>query len=473
MAADISHLVAAICPDVFCEPKLRGKVKTMLNQAIGIHDRLAYLNAAKAAEPAEPNAIAIDALDEINLFQLPGQRSPIQQHTLTLDDPDEPFEALYFNLLEDLKQREGWKASILVDTVNGSPGTGFHSEMSRQIIQQQNQAHQLLSRMHIQVRTLLQHWQKWREQKERLRTYETARGDDPVEKQSALDALMIRWRRLSETDVESPEYVGKVKDFDAWLKLSEQALRQRLAIDRQLLVNELQFLKLQSLWVKPYLPQVRRADTRHNPELVTAFNTALFELVLLVELPSEIETNVQQGHLPKMLLNKKYRRARPVLVIELKLRAVPERTRSGSHAFRGKAEFKFTSYALNEAELAVLQREIARNDFGEIFGMLDQSIPGTLEGLMSDLDELLEESPGQPAQKKPDSADTNPFVALFSWFKSPAKNSGSAFSEPLRPDTNVEKVLRSFTLLEARRACLEIYNVQKQRLRMASGEFQE
>ena len=380
MVSDISQLVAAICPEVFCEPRIRTKIKAMLGQAIGLNDPLAYLNAAKVAEPVESNAIAIEKLEEMNLFKLPGQRSPTQQHILTLDDPDEPFEALYFNLLEELKQREDWKVSILVDTVNGSPGTGFHSEMTRQISQQQQQASQLMSRMHLQIRTLLQQWQKWREQKERLRTYEAAQGDDPVEKDAALSALQIRWRRLSETDTDAPEYVGKVKNFDTWLKLSEQTLRQRLAIDRQLLMNELQFLKLQSLWVKPYLPQVRRANLKQDPELVTAFNTALFELVLLVELPSEIEALVKQGDLPKMLLGKKHRRPKPVLVVELKLRAIPERTKAGSHVFRGKAEIKFTSFALNDAELAVLQREIARNEYGEIFGLLEQSIPESLEG---------------------------------------------------------------------------------------------
>ena len=461
MASDISQLVAAICPEVFCEPKLRGKIRAMLGQAIGLNDPLAYLNAARVAEPVEPNAIAIEKLEAMNLFKLPGQRSPTQQHILTLDDPDEPFEALYFNLLEELKQRDDWKVSILVDTVNGSPGTGFHSEMSRQIIQQQNQAQQLLSRMHIQIRTLLQQWQEWREQKERLRTYEAVHSVDSAEKQAALDVLMLRWRRLSESETDAPEYVGKVKDFGTWLKLSEQTLRQRLAIDRQLLVNELQFLKLQSLWVKPYLPQVRRADTKHNPELVTAFNTALFELVLLVELPSEIETLVKQGDLPKMLLSKKYRRPRPVLVVELRLRAIPERTKAGSHVFRGKAEFKFTSFALNDDELAVLQREIARGEYGEIFGLLEQSIPESLEGLMSDLDELLQEPVLKPTKQKSNSEDSNPFVALFSWFKPSAEQNESTFKEPLRPDTEVEKVLRSFALLEARRLCRELYQKEK------------
>ena len=464
MVSDISQLVAAICPEVFCEPRIRTKIKAMLGQAIGLNDPLAYLNAAKVAEPVESNAIAIEKLEEMNLFKLPGQRSPTQQHILTLDDPDEPFEALYFNLLEELKQREDWKVSILVDTVNGSPGTGFHSEMTRQISQQQQQASQLMSRMHLQIRTLLQQWQKWREQKERLRTYEAAQGDDPVEKDAALSALQIRWRRLSETDTDAPEYVGKVKNFDTWLKLSEQTLRQRLAIDRQLLMNELQFLKLQSLWVKPYLPQVRRANLKQDPELVTAFNTALFELVLLVELPSEIETLVKQGSLPKMLLGKKHRRPKPVLVVEMKLRAIPERTRTGSHVFRGKAEIKFTSFALNDAELAVLQREVARSEYGQLFGLLEQSIPESLEGLMSDLDELLDETRPQPVKAKKDSEDTNPFIALFSWFKSTTDQGASTIPEPLRPDTEVEKVLRSFALLEARRFCRGIYQIEKQGL---------
>ena len=73
MTSDISQLVAAICPEVFCEPRVRAKIKAMLGQAIGLNDPLAYLNAAKVAEPVEPNAIAIEKLEAINPFKPTGR----------------------------------------------------------------------------------------------------------------------------------------------------------------------------------------------------------------------------------------------------------------------------------------------------------------------------------------------------------------------------------------------------------------
>ena len=359
--------------------------------------------------------------------------------------------------------------SMLVDSVNASMGAGFNTDLTRRVTQQQQQAAQLLTRMHGQIRSVLQQWQKWRAQRERLQVYEAARSDIVPDKDAALSVLETRWRRAAEADPESPDYVGTVKDFATWLKLSEQALRSRLAIERNVLISELHFLKLQTLWLKPYLPQVQTRQTKNHPELVTAFNTALFELVLLVELPSELEWFVKQGDLPKMLLGKKHRRPHPVLVVEMKFRAIPERTKAGSYAYRGKAEFKFSSYALNDAELTVLQREITRNEYGEMFGILEQKIPGSLNGLLADLDDLLGEAQPKLVGSKSKPEDTNPFVALFSWFKPSEASSQSDFAVPLRPDTEAEKVLRSFALLEARRLCRDLYDSRKQALRPASA----
>ena len=148
----------------------------------------------------------------------------------------------------------------------------------------------------------------------------------------------------------------------------------------------------------------------------------------------------------------------------MKFRAIPERTKAGSYAYRGKVEFKFSSFALKDDELAVLQREITRNEYGEMLGTLEQKTPETLQGLLADLDELLGEAEPRPKVSKSKPEDTNPFVALFSWFKSSEESSQSDYAVPLRPDTQVEKVLRSFALLEARRRCQELYDTKKQML---------
>jgi hypothetical protein len=232
-------------------------------------------------------------------------------------------------------------------------------------------------------------------------------------------------------------------------------------------------LQLQANWVKPYLPYFQRPDHEGDPALVTAFNTALFELVLLVELPSEIEDSVRQGDLPKLLLGKQHRPARPLVVVEFRFRAIPERTRAGSYAYRGRAELTFTSYALNDDELAVLRREIKRNELGELFGALEQNTPETLQQLLADLDELFAEPETQSKETKPPAEDTNPFSALFSigeWFKpAPEKPDTAGIHEPIRPDSAVEQVLRSCALLKARLSCRELYEWEKRRWQMPVG----
>src|ERR1019366_10815199 len=115
MASDIPDLVAAICPDVFCQPQARAAVKKVLRESLAAGDRLAYLKAAEKAGPCEANTIALNRLEKINPFHLPGQRSPVQRHVLILDHPDEPLEPLYFNLLDELQEREDWRGHLLSD----------------------------------------------------------------------------------------------------------------------------------------------------------------------------------------------------------------------------------------------------------------------------------------------------------------------------------------------------------------------
>lgn len=474
MVSDIPHLVGAICPDVFCQPAARAAVKKVLREALAAGDRLAYLKAAERAEPREPNAIALNRLEETNPFKLPGQRSPVQQHVLVLDHPDEPLEPLYFNLLDDLQTRDDWRITIFADTVAGTIGSGFSADLTRRVMQQQQQAADQMGRIHGQIRALLHQWQKWHEDKERLKVYAAATSSDHQVSENALRALQSRWRKNLNPDSASKEDAFTGSDFETWREQSEYEQRQRLEFDRQLLASQLRLLKLQTGWLKPYLHHFQSGDHQKNPALVTPFNTALFELVLLVELPSEIEQSVRQGDLPKLLLGKQHRQVRPLVVVEFRFRAIPERTRAGSYAYRGRAELTFTSYALNDEELAVLQREIKRNDFGELFGALEQKMPETLGQLLANLDELLAEPNSPPKAAKPSAEDPNPFSALFSigeWFRpSPEETETSVIHEPVRPDSDVEQVLRSCALLKARSTCRYLFEREKHHWQMPVRE---
>ena len=471
MVLNIPKLVAAVCPEVFCEQKAINKVKRELRDYLWMGSHLAYLKAAALAEPVEPNAMALSRLIDENPFKLPGQRSPVEQHTLTLDHTDEPLEPIYFNLLDDLQSREGWRVTKLVDTVEGTHGAGFSSDLTRRVQQQQHNAAELMTRMQNQIRTLLDQWHKWRERKDNLKTYDSANEPEGPDRDTALWVLQTRWRRTANPDLQS-DALKSAAAFEHWRQQSERKLRSQLAMDRQLLRSQLQFLKLQAGWLKPYLQPHQSKQSKGDPDLVTAFNTALFEVVLLVEPASDLEPAVQQGDLPRMLLGKRHRRPKPVLIVELRFRAIPERTKGGSYAYRGRAELTFTSYALNHDELAVFIRELQRSEWGEVLGLLEQDTATNLDSLLGDLDELLAEPPTEHKAKPTAKEETNPFSALFSigelFRASDGEANTAAPSEPLKPDTDVERVLRSLALLEARACCEELYRTGKHHLTKTS-----
>jgi len=467
MVSNIPQLVAAICPDIFCQPQARAKVKRTLRDYSLMGSHLAYLKAAERAEPFEANAVALRRLNEINPFKLPGQRGPVEQHILVLDHTEEPLEPIYFNLLDDLQQRDGWRVTKLVDTAEGTIGAGFSTDLTRRVQQQQQHAAEQMTRIQNQIRSLLERLHKWREQKDSLKAYDAANGPEGAAKETALWALHTRWRRTANPDLQD-DAPKSAAAFERWRQHSEAELGGQLAMDRELLTHQLQFLKLQMGWLKPYLQPHQTKQAKGDPNLVTAFNTAVFEVVLLVEPPSELEHSVRQGELPRMLLGKRHRRPRPVLLVELRFRAIPERTKGASYAYRGRAELTFTSYALNDEELAVFVRELQRSEWGEVLGLLEQDTATNLQALLGDLDELLADAPAKTPEQKRAPNDTNPFSALFSFselFKSSeAESKHHSPSEPLKPDTDVEQVLRSFALLEARAFCEELYSSEKQRL---------
>lgn len=464
MTAHIFQLVAAICPDVFCQPASRSKVKRLLRDSLPAN-HLAYQHAAVQAKPVEANALALERLTEANPFKYPGHRSPVEQHTLELENVAEPVEPFYFQLLDQLQSQQSWRVTKLVDTVTSTNGPGFSTDLTRRVTQQQQHAAEQMLRMQHQVRTLLQQWQKWKDLREQLRAYDAAGEKNGPDRETADWALHLRWRRLVETAPEGHRTNSEV-EFRRWRKESETELRRLVEIERHLLAQQLNFLKLQAGWLRPYLQPGNAPTGKSDPGLVNAFNTALFEVLLLVELPSELEFRVQQGELPKMLSNRKHRRSTPVLLIELRFRAIPERTKSGHYGYRGRVTMTFTSYALREDELRVLVRELQRNDWGEVLGLVEGDLAGNLNAMLNDLDELLVEPSGATTTGQPEqSNDANPFTALFDfsgWFSGNEQPTEAALIEPLKPDSESEAVIRTMQLLEARQRCLEIYNRSKE-----------
>jgi hypothetical protein len=418
---DIHQLIAAINPDVFCDAELRREVKRILQEEIQRNERSAYLLAAAKARPVETGGVSLEDLELENPFRLPGFRSPIERHTLVYDSMDESLEAFYFWLLDELAAEE-WTVSKLVDNFAAAPGSGLFSEMSRRETRAQQEVIKLLRETHLLAQEI-------------LRTA-AASGDGGKEDPSS------------------------------------SSERSRSATGRHLLQSKVETLKLYSRWLGPYLRQVRQTgqQAKSKAEWANLFNTAGMEIILLAERQYSVEEDVDAGILPKFVLKTPRRTCSPILVIESKIRAAPERTPGGAYGYRGRFELRLASYALSQEELAVLRQEVERDDLREVIG----AVAGNAAGALSDIVDEIEGLVSPKAKEEPKPEDPNPFAALFGLSKSnpspPPDSEGismNANPRPIRGDSDVEKVIRSQAILDARRRCLDFYTGCKLALKMA------
>ena len=126
---------------------------------------------------------------------------------------------------------------------------------------------------------------------------------------------------------------------------------------------------------------------------------------------------------------------------------------------------EFTSFALNDDELAVLKQQLEEDDFGEVYRFIEGATEQSLGEIRADLDELLGEGSGMIVKKnEKKSEDTNPFTALFSFLI--PKEEKKDFSMGIKKDSNYEKVVRSQAILLARFLCRKLYDDYKKSIGM-------
>src|ERR1043166_3442970 len=317
---DVHQLIAAINPGVFCKPSSRRELKRILQAAKMRAISPDYSAAAAKATPVEPNQTAVEHLEQQNPFRLPAFESPTERHTLIYDAFDESLEAYYFWLLDELKA-ETWTVDKLRDTFSHTYGSGLSSEMNRRESHAQQEAMKLLREAHSLVQDILR----------------SATPDNP--------------------------------DDGVTLRNSE---RGRTEVERALLKSKVETLKLYAHWLGPYLKQARQLEPRSSGQasLVNLFNTDAAEITLVAKKKYPVKEDVDQGELPKMFLKARCRDYFSILIIEFKLRAAPERTSPGAYGYRGRVELILTSYALSDDELAVLRRELDRDNVAEVLRSL-------------------------------------------------------------------------------------------------------
>jgi hypothetical protein len=497
MAVSIHKLIAAINPDVYCktdpdkDKDPREKVKKIVKEALAKKSKTAYLDGAKEAMPKEGGFSDPDQITYNDPFDLKGIKDPIERHVLEYEALGESIEKVYFWLFDKMSE-EFKETKKIIDNFTASPGSGFFSEMGNKATAMQNQAMSTLGALNQVVKTILSLIYNIKEMKLYLEPYDRYKSDDKNERESGRLSLKQKW--LDAVDIKrgttsikqlafsQSEFITlidaffkadsiedakkldlnervkrileqRIPEFEFWIKESEAQLRKRFEIEKQYLKSQASTIKLYARWVKPYLKAAKALEqkTEGDAELVSVFDTAIFELMLLGQ--GEYDP-LKDPMLPKKLFdgatNKKYV---PLLLINLKFRSRPERFgQRGDYSFRGRATMEFTSYVLTEDELKILKEQLERDDLNDAFAEVK-----------TDVDELLGEVEEKPEEekKKEETSDENPFTALFSFITKKKKEEKVDLSKGIPKDTDLEKVIRSQALMQARKACWDFYEKYK------------
>ncbi|MEK6850621.1 MAG: hypothetical protein AABX85_03530 [Nanoarchaeota archaeon] len=524
MAVNIHNLIAAINPEVYCEPNIEeeGKWINLRDRVKKIVKEKGYLVAAETAQVVEPKAMDLGeiglpgSVENVNPFKLPGIKNPIEKHLLVYDSTSQNLEPIYFWILDNLYQEYKSMKQVdkLVDNFISSPGSGHFSETGQKATKMQDEAMKLIGVANQVVKSILNLIYDLKEFRIRLDLYDKYKSNKPEEKESAFLSLKQIWmdtvdmkrgntsikalalgsqsyfvtlidafmktKTLKEIDeIDLNDRVKRLLqqrlgEFLNWILESEKELRKRYEIERTYLKSQVNTVHLYARWAKPYLRAARKLEQNaaDTAALVTAFNTVLFELTLLGQSEYRPEDDVARGDLPKEFKKAKLRKYQPLIIVELKFRSIPERAGQQGYGFRGRVEITFTSYALNKDEVQLLKELIAQDDFGDVFKFIQGATEESLGQLKEDIDFFLkdlDEKPGKKDESNNNSNDTNPFSALFSAFKksesSDEKKSeqkeGDILFKEIKKDSDYEKVVRSMAIITARQECRKFYNLYK------------
>jgi hypothetical protein len=505
MAIDVKKLIAAISPDVYCDDVPGPDGKILRDEVKKIVKMGGYLEAAKKAKLKDSGYLDVAHLGFIKgAFELEGLKKPIEQHSLVYDAFAQNLEPIYFWILDYVNGDKFGSSEKLTDNFVSSAGSGHFAEMQARATRMQEEGMKILVAANNVLRSVLNLVYDLKEWKLKLAPYDLLNSENKNKKSSAILTLKQTWMDVVDIKRQTTSLKGmaqqqdyvtlidafmaaeslenvkdldlndrvkrilmqRVAEFERWVKESEDQLRKRFEIEKTYLRAQVNSLKLYARWAKPYLKAAKQLEQnlQETSDLVTMFNNAIFELVLLARGKYDPKKDVANGDLPKMYETMKLRQYYPITIIEFRFRTVPDKsqTQQGGYSFRGRAEVKFTSFALNEDELKVLREELTKDDLGDVFDLVEGATEKSLGTVKEDIDEFLEENEKEIKKEEKVNEDLNPFSALASLFrKVEKKGEKKDLSKGILPDTYHEKVIRSQAIMSSRWICRELYDKYK------------
>ncbi len=529
---NIHEIIPIVSPDTYCQESkedtnLREYVKKLVKEK-GYGKAIEELSKGEKVKFSDlklkSGELPLYNYDDAkaDAFNLWGLKSPIEKHEIVYDSPTEGLEPIYFWLLDFMN--EAYKnVEKITDNFVSSPGSGHFSELQGKATQMQQEVSRTMGNINTVIKSVLNLVYDLKEFNLRLKPYDDFKkaGNGTQEKFNKLLSLKQIW--LDNVDIkkgrgsinalasgeldfvtlrdafmalESIEQIMKksgekgsldlnervrrilqqrAQEFFDWIDESHRSLNQRFEIEKNYLRSQVNMLKLYARWVKPYLKASQKLEQKDSSSaaLVTAFNTVIFELAVLASAEYDTDDDVAAGLLPDVFkkVKKESRKYSKILVLEFEFRSIPQKvSQRGDWSFGGRAKINFTSYALNNQELEVIKNELKKDDFNSVMKLIEGATEGSLKEIQKDIDELLGDNK-EKKEVKPISTsdDTNPFKALFSGFKFKKKEKKKwELSDPIEPDNDYEKVMRSQTAISARETCFAIFDVFKKSKGMPS-----
>jgi len=449
------------------------------------------------------------------------------EHNLVYNSSSETLEPVYFWLLDFINKLFGGDVKKIVDNFASSPGSGHFSELQAKVSQMQQEASRVLGTVNNILKGVLNLIYDLKEFKIRLSHYDAANSSDKTTAEAGLLSLKQMWMdkvdmqrgqgsinamssgnlnfitlrdafliAKSIKDVDEMDLNERVKrilkpriqEFFEWKKRSEQELRKRFEIEKIYLKSQVNALKLNARWAKPYLRAAQQLAQNEKlasgPELVNIFNTVFMQLVLRGKNDIDVSQSITDKDLPYNFRKlKKLRKYSGVVFVDFKFRGIPGK--AGQHyVFGGRADVDFKAYALNNQELKLLESKLSESDLEDSLKLIQGMTDESLKELKLDLKELLDDTDKEKAEQE----DINPFSALFSFLKPSKKQEEPSESitgekedkeltlikqKGIKKDSYAEEYLRNLAEAKAINNCFLIFDIYKKAHGMASMPYME
>jgi hypothetical protein len=502
--AEIEQIIAAINPDKY----YGGSAKELADFKKMIRKE----GFDKAAEKAKPKAV--------------------QEFKLIYNSSSETLEPVYFWILDFMQGGVVKQVDKLVDNFAATPGSGHFAELGQRATVMQQQAMKILGDVNTVIKSIQNLIYDLKDFELRLKMYDDAESSDKNLKEAGMLGLKQIWMDKVDVqkgrgsinmmaqdlnfitlrdafliattldDVKGMDLNDRVKrvlsarlgEFLDWRERSEVELRKRYEIEKAYLKSQISAVKMYSRWARPYLLAAEKLMmteySARKPELVNAFETVYFQLVLFGKNSVDPRSSALAKELPPEFVNLKLKREYySCVIVSLTFRGIPQKL-GQQYAFGGKVDVGFKAYALNQEELDVLYYQLDKSDFTDALKLVSGVTDESLGQLEYDIEEILGKSKEEKKKAKEAEANINPFSALFGFGgkkekteektseaerdkkdKENKKKMEKLKTEGIKKDSYSEKLVRNLAALNARKTCFAIYDIYKKAHGMPSVPF--